>query len=138
MLGTLKVAVVSGVDGCRTVRLEHVVLLKVLPVHRGHGALDALAPVTDAVDGGDGLSETAAVDGPSYVASEWGHVDLVGIAGEGLVVPEPVQLLVLRATRKMRWRSGCLPRAETLVVGAGGKVRDVEGLQLAGGAVVDD
>lgn len=91
VLRALEVAVVGGVHGCGTVGLEHVVLLEVLPVHGGHGTLDALGPVANAVDGCDGLAEVAAVGGACDVADEWGHVDLVGVAGEGLVIPEPLR-----------------------------------------------
>lgn len=87
----LRVAVVIGIDGCGTARLGYVVLLKVLPVHGGHGALDALGLVADAVDGGDGLSETAGAGGAGNVAPRRGQVDLVGITGEGLVVLEPAR-----------------------------------------------
>lgn len=47
----LRVAVVIGIDGCGTVRLGYVVLLKVLPAYGGHGALDALGLVANVVDG---------------------------------------------------------------------------------------
>lgn len=138
MLRALEVAVVSGVHGGGAVGLEHVVLLEVLPVHGGHGALDALGAVADAVDGCDGLAEAAAVGGACDVADEWGHVDLVGVTGEGLVIPEPLRGRCVSGCWLIMRGGKSLPGAEALVVRAGGEVRGVEGLELARGTVVHD
>lgn len=111
VLCALKVAVVSGVYGRGAVGLEHVVLLEILPVHGGHGTLDALGAVAGAVDGCDGLAEAAAVGGACDVADEWGHIDLVGVTGEGLVIPEPLSGGVLVGASSLGGGSEGLPGA---------------------------
>jgi len=108
-------------------RVSHVVALVVGPIERleGLGADGGrIAPVGVQVagglaittDGGNGLANNP-VGWVLDVALESGHVHLVG-STNGVVDPEP--------------------SADALAVGAGRKGRNIEGLELASNAVMDD
>lgn len=139
VLGTLAEAIHGAVGRGEMVWLRHVVALLVLPVHGVLCALDTLGSVVLAVDGSPRPADSVRVGGAGYVADKWRHVHLVR-AADGFVDPEPVFVCLCQQAGRQsgggaRWY---LPRTHAPVVRAGWEVGDAEGLELAGGTVMDD